>query len=278
MVVAALLLATAAGAQTPETVSFLSEDGKTKLVAYLFKPGTPGPRPAVVMMHGRLGPYSTLAKGVYNVETLSKRHKEWGKFWAERGYIGLHVDSFGPRGYPRGFAAGTYKDRPAELNEITIRPLDAYGALKFLRARPDVIPDRIALHGWSNGGSATLSTMAVNAPGIANPRPTTGFRAALAFYPGCGLHERYRNSYKPYAPVLMFIGTDDEEVSPKSCEQLAGWGKDAGGDIDLISYPGAQHGFDDPGKKRQSSEANRLATIDAKGRAEAFFRRHLLAN
>jgi dipeptidyl aminopeptidase/acylaminoacyl peptidase len=44
----------------PERVQFRSEDGKTALVGYVFKPSVqPGARvPAVVMMHGRAGPYS----------------------------------------------------------------------------------------------------------------------------------------------------------------------------------------------------------------------------
>ncbi len=78
--------------------------------------------------------------------------------------------------------------------------------------------------------------------------------------------------------MLVFIGTDDEGVSPKRFEQLVAWGRSADGDIDLISYPGAEHGFDDPGKKKQSREANRLATIEARRRAEAFFRQHLQPN
>src|SRR6266702_170680 len=77
----------------------------------------------------------------------------------ERGYVAIMVDGFGPRGYPQGFPRFSYESRPAELNEVTIRPLDAYGALAYLRTRSDVLPDRIALQGWSNGGSAALSTM-----------------------------------------------------------------------------------------------------------------------
>ena len=42
----------------PDTVFFPSADGSTEIVAYLFKPETPGPHPAVVMLHGRGGPYS----------------------------------------------------------------------------------------------------------------------------------------------------------------------------------------------------------------------------
>src|SRR6516164_11178 len=79
---------------TPRTVHFESLDHKTKLVGYVWDPSSPGPHPAVVLLHGRAGPYSSLAKGVYSAETLSKRHKEWGEYWATRGYTALLVDSF----------------------------------------------------------------------------------------------------------------------------------------------------------------------------------------
>lgn len=50
----------------PRTVNFPSGDGKTELTGYLFEPeGKKGMRvPAVVMLHGRAGAYSSLAKGV----------------------------------------------------------------------------------------------------------------------------------------------------------------------------------------------------------------------
>ncbi len=67
-------------AQTPERVNFPSADGKTNLVGYLFKPSQTGAskRPAIIMMHGRAGAYSTAAKGVYDATTLSQRHRTWG--------------------------------------------------------------------------------------------------------------------------------------------------------------------------------------------------------
>ena len=58
--------------------------------------------PAVVMMHGRAGVYSSLAKGRYDASTLSKRHQQWGRIWAKQGYLAILVDGFGPRGYPSG--------------------------------------------------------------------------------------------------------------------------------------------------------------------------------
>ena len=111
----------------------------------------------------------------------------------------------------RDSGAHSYGSRPPELDEVTVRPLDAYGALAYLRSRPDVAPDRIGLHGWSNGGSATLASMAPDAPGLAGPR--AGFRAALSFYPACGLKDHFDTiGYSSYAPVRVFVGTADEEI------------------------------------------------------------------
>src|SRR5579871_1089474 len=207
----------------PERVTFPSADGKTTLVGYLYRPARmSAPRvPAVVMMHGRAGAYSSRANGVYDASTLSLRHKAWGKAWADAGYIAVLVDDFGPRGYPQGFGRFSYENRPAELNEVTVRPLDAAGALAWLRTRPDVIPDRVGLQGWSNGASTVLATMSPVTPAPPALTPASGFRAALAFYPGCGLHDAFKDApLRPTAPTLVLHGTADEEVSYKRCQEL----------------------------------------------------------
>ncbi len=270
-----LLLSAAVATAQVKTVHFASEDHRTKLVGYLFEPEGAGPHAAIVMLHGRAGPYSSLAKGVYTAETLSKRHKEWGAFWAARGYFALLVDSFGPRGYAEGFPRGSYDERPAAVSEQTVRPLDAYGALRYLRGRQDVIGERIGVQGWSNGGMTVLVTMGENAPGIEHPTRETGFRAALAEYPGCGM-DAVKGSYHAYAPVLLLIAGADEEVSPKRCEEFAEQARKSGSDLKWIVYPGAVHNFDDPSKTKQENPANQRATADAMRRAEAFFALHLL--
>ena len=117
-----MLLIGCSNAADIKTVHFQSEDHTTKLVGYLFEPAGRGPHAAVIMLHGRAGPYSSLAKGVYTAATLSKRHKQWGELWAERGYLALLVDSFGPRGYPQGFPRGSYESRPSEVSEQTAGP------------------------------------------------------------------------------------------------------------------------------------------------------------
>jgi carboxymethylenebutenolidase len=73
----------------------------------------------------------------------------------------------------------------------------------------------------------------------------------------------------------MFVGSADEEVSPKRCETWEKRVRAAGGTIDLVAYDGAEHDFDDPSTSKQKNPANAAATADAVRRAEAFFRRHL---
>jgi carboxymethylenebutenolidase len=210
---------------------------------------------------------------VYDATTLSKRHKTWGAFWAERGYFALLVDSFGPRGYPAGFPRGSYNDRPPEVSEQTVRPLDAYGALRYLRGRADVFKDRIGVQGWSNGGMTVLVTVGERAPGRP-PASEPGFRAAVAEYPGCGM-EAVQGEYHIYAPLLMMIAGADEEVSPERCQAFAKRGQELGDPLQFIVYPGASHNFDDPSKSKQSIPANARATADAMERAEQFFGEHL---
>ncbi len=275
--VAASLLASPAHAD-PSTVYFPSADGKTKLVGYLFTPTTPGPHPAVVMLHGRAGPYSAnnnkdctlVADGTQsacNASTLSKRHRSWGEYWAEHGFVALLPDSFGPRGKGRGFGRFTHGEPDREdVNERTVRPLDAEGALKYLQSHGDVTAQRIYLQGWSNGASTTLNVMYRQAQAGGS-----GFRAAMAFYPGCGPAALLTRDYKTTAPITVFLGSDDEEVSPETCHRVLDPAADKGSPVTLVDYEDATHDFDDPGRKRQREPGNQDAREDVLRRAAEIF-------
>ena len=256
----------------PDRVAFASADGQTNLVGYVFKPEGPhsARSPAVVMMHGRAGPYSSLANGRYDASTLSQRHQKWGHLWAQQGYLAILVDGFGPRGFPQGFTHQSYDQRSESVNEVTVRPFDAYGALAYLRSRKDVATDRIALQGWSNGASATLAAMSSATSAFKSPTPATGFRGALAFYPGCGLKGKFKTGLFPYAPIRVFVGTADEEISPQECSDLVEVTRAQHGDITVRLYPGATHDFDDPGMSRQEVPANAAAMRDATAKAIEF--------
>ena len=261
-------------ADEPRTTHFPSADGHTELVGYVFEPAGPGPHPAIVMLHGRAGPYSSdvnagctrVAPGhesPCNAATLSRRHLMWGAYWAAHGYVALLVDSFGPRGRGHGYGRFTHDDPDRDaVNERTVRPLDAEGALAWLRTRADVTPGRVMLQGWSNGGSTALNTMYRQATG-AGADPSARFRAALVFYPGCGPKALLSEHYRADAPLWAFLGSDDEEVSPTLCAKVLR------GAAQVTTYAGATHDFDDPGNARQSVAANRAARDDAMARAAA---------
>jgi dienelactone hydrolase len=269
-----LCLGFAKASAEPDTVYFPSADGATEIVGYLFRPAGAGPHPAVVMLHGRAGPYSAndnadctlVARQVSSpcsAATLSKRHAMWGQYWAEHGYLALLPDSFGPRGKAHGFGRFTHGDPDRdEVNELTVRPLDAEGALAYLRARGEVASGRIFLQGWSNGGSTALNVMI-------RQGASAGFRAALVFYPGCGRAALLAPAISSGAAIAMFLGEDDEEVSPTICQHVAERSRAAGTPVDVTLYPGATHDFDDPGAKRQSVAANQAAKADAMAKAIA---------
>jgi carboxymethylenebutenolidase len=113
-----------------------------------------------------------------------------------------------------------------------------------------------------------LVTMSERAPG--QPSSESGFRAAVAEYPGCGM-EAIQGPYRTYAPLLMMIAGADEEVSPQRCEAFAKQARQNGNPLEFVVYPGASHNFDDPSKLKQSIAANYSATEDAMRRAERFF-------
>jgi dienelactone hydrolase len=277
---AAPSLAMAEGASAPETVYFGSADGKATLVAYLFRPGGGGTHPAVVMLHGRAGPYSSNVNAgctmvaarqasPCNAATLSKRHQTWGQYWAEHGYLALLVDSFGPRGRAHGYGRHSHEDPDRdEVNERTVRPLDAEGALTWLAARQDVRADRVMLQGWSNGASTALNAMYRQATGSASAG-AAAFRGAIALYPGCGPRALISQKYEANANVWVFLGSVDEEVSPTVCADILRRPK--AGMVDVTLYEGATHDFDDPGAARQAVAANRSARDDVMRRAAGLF-------
>lgn len=258
-----------------QTVRFPSSDGKTTLTGYLYDPFGAGPHPAIVLLHGRAGLYSSRVNAACtqvgpaipspcDADALTARHRAWTAYWVARGYVVLLVDSFGPRGVAHGFGRYTHglPERDA-VNELTVRPLDAEGALQWLATRSEVDVRRIMLQGWSNGASTALNVMQRQAARPAGDGPS--FAAALVFYPGCGRQALLSSHPEFDKPVQVLLGSADDEVSPQTCQRVLRQAipiRQAPAPVVKL-YAGATHDFDDPGRAHQSVQANRAARQDA---------------
>lgn len=248
----AIAFASSADARTFARVTLPSLDrdeagAPLELNAILLLPDGPMPAggfPAIVALHGCSGMYSSL-KG--REDHLSERLMSRADMLLNEGYALIFPDSFGPR--------GRNEVCTIKMGERTIsaakRKLDALGALAFLAARRDIARDRIALVGWSHGGSATLAAINRRDRDVVAFRDRTGappfFRAAVAFYPGCRASLAAGERWEPGVPARILIGDLDDWTPAKPCVDLGNAAASRGEPLKVTVFPGAHHGFDAPG-------------------------------
>lgn len=269
-----------AGAVVGEPIS-VGTGSALELPARYYRPGGEGPFPAVVVLHGSGGLW---ANDIPN-GAMVRHFEEWAQLFAEEGYASLFVDSYTPRGLVE-FRSRRPSDDPAIDDSICSpayeRPKDAYKALAFLQARPEIRANRIGLLGFSQGAETALSSLVSSSISKTNwtmsalklngetetrsfPAPVRlasppGFAVAIVYYPGCGFYGYFGSSsgtssnlFMPYAPTLMFHGSDDplysgnlypEAFTQKSAAQAAAIGLPFN-PLQAVVYPGAAHSFDE---------------------------------
>jgi dienelactone hydrolase len=118
-----------------------------------------------------------------------------------------------------------------------VRPRDIYAGLGYLRTLSRIIPGKVALLGFSHGGTTVLGTM-VNAQAVAKNTPWSvinnnitytdsilapadrpaagGFVGAVSYYPGAAMFSYFgkpgtpgNGKYVPYAPVMIHAAALD---------------------------------------------------------------------
>jgi dienelactone hydrolase len=247
-----MLFATVSWSFVGERVSFPSLDldpstGQPVMLGGLFFTPDPsaGGFPAVIALHGCDGLYSAVAS---RRGRLSARHQAMADLLVAEGYAVLFPDSFNPRGRRE------LCTQPVAEQTIRIanRRLDVLGALEYLRSRPDIATRRIAVLGWSHGGSTVLAAINTHSPTLAryleaHPAGEQYLRAAIAFYPGCTASLRDRGGFASAAPLAMFVGESDDWTAAAPCVQLGARLRAAGEPVEVRAYPDTFHGFDNPG-------------------------------
>jgi dienelactone hydrolase len=136
-------------------VEFKSDDAT--LAGTLLMPSTPGPHPAIVLLHGS-GPLTRYSFGPYP------------RFFAS---LGLAVLIYDKRG--AGSSTGTFFPRTAFYPQHYLR--DAVAAVRFLKARNDIDSRQIGVWGTSEGGMLTTQLAAVES--VAFAIDTSGFMMPL---------------------------------------------------------------------------------------------------
>ncbi len=248
------------------------------LAGFVFSPQGSGPWPAVILLHGCGGAYTKAGE-------LNARHTMWSDYLVAQGYVVLILDSFKSRGI-RTLCSVRFDQRTLKESD---RVGDAYAALDYLRKLPAVDGERIALMGWSHGGGVTLKAMS-RSPKL-SLNTLGGFKAAVAFYPGCTSHNRHAGRFHLTAPLLLLIGEADDWTPAEPCKALSHTVAARGEPMQIVTYPNTFHDFDNPalrGSRLRTDVPNGVkpgagvtiapnpqAREDAKTRVTAFLRQHL---
>lgn len=226
----ALPAATLAAEYDP--VEFASGDTRVKAVVY--KPAGDGPFPVVIGLHGCGGLNNSTG-------VVASLYRDWGQRLAAAGFAVVFPDSYGSRGHKSQCGV-----RSRTVRTDHERVADIQAARAWLHEQPWVIPDRVALLGWSTGGISALWAARLRlAPKDSKP----DFRSVVALYPGC---RRLANAaWSARVPTLILIGGADDQVTPKACQQMVAGAKGRSARVVLHVYPGAYHDFDHPNRRIQ---------------------------
>ena len=175
-------------------------------------------RPAVVLMHGCAG-LQPLGGDVH--------FTMWARWYVERGFVVLVMDSHGARGIDDACTLSSAKG----LHEQ--RRLDPYSGLEYLIAEGYADPGKVIVQGHSLGGGTVLDVLARNSPGPHR------FAGGIAYYPWCDT-----GPYSANAPLLVLIGGADDWTPAARCKAMVRRSGSTAWPISLFVYPGAYHSFD----------------------------------
>jgi dipeptidyl aminopeptidase/acylaminoacyl peptidase len=237
---------------TPEAVEFPTDGGLTAH-AYYYPPcnrdfaAPEGEKPPLlVKSHG--GPTGATADGLRLAV----------QYWTSRGFAVLDVNYGGSTGYGRAYRARL----DGQWGVVDLD--DCVNGARFLVARGDVDPERLAISGGSAGGYTTLCALAF--------RDT--FKAGASHYGIGDLEALARDTHKfesryldqmigPYparadlyrerspiyhteglsCPVIFFQGLDDKVVPPAQAEAMVAALREKGLPVAYVPFEGEQHGF-----------------------------------
>ncbi len=245
----------------PEIIRYRSFDGR-EIPALWFRPlNGSGPWPTVVDVHG--GPESQRRPTFAPIT----------QFLLARGYAVLAPNVRGSTGYGKTYC---------HLDDVE-RRMDAVkdlaAASDWLRARPEVRQDRVAVMGQSYGGFMTLAALTTYPDRWAAGVDVVGIANFVSFFEQTGPWRRSTRAAeygdpvrdaallrdispihrvdRINAPLLVIHGRNDPRVPLGEAEQIAGALQARGADVELLVFDDEGHGL--------VKRPNRIAGYDAVG-------------
>ncbi len=268
---------------TQDTTLFFTSIDNVSIPVHISIPASsPANMPATVVMHGSGGNWDdddTNNDGIADVITeweLSSQNKQWKELFNNEGIVSAFPGSYYRRGTVEN--KGDWKNPPNQftISATFVRNYDAYSTLELLRklvrsdGTPIVIAEKVAILGFSHGGTAVQSTLFDTSVVPANwqwsqsysgttyttemrppaPLPEAGgFVAGVIYYPGSFHNSYYGNPcsgtsiFQTYADFMIHLPSEDS-LTPNSNCMLETVSNNGGGVATVHNYSGADHSFD----------------------------------
>ena len=201
-------------------------DGEPRQIpAFLYQPGTPGPHPVILHLHG--GPESQFRPG-------------WDAFTQylvnEQGFVVIAPNLRGASGYGRDYL--TLDDGPR--HEHTVR--DIGSLLVWIGMQPDLDRNRVVVMGGSFGGDLALAALthyndrlvgAVEFGDEADPERHVFPQRGAALSPAASIRR----------PLLLLQGLNDPRVPAADSALKVSRIRAAGGEVEYLTAGNEGHGF-----------------------------------
>ncbi len=178
----------------------------------------------------------------------------WHRMLAQQGYIVANVDN---RGTPAPLGREWRKCVYEKIGIIASE--DQAAATRWILShQPFVDPNRVAIWGWSGGGSMTLNAL-FRHPDLYHTGMAVAFVSDQHYYDTIyqerymGLPQDNKEGFKNGSPItfahqlegnlLLVYGTGDDNCHYQNCEALINTLIEHNKPFDMMAYPNRQHGI-----------------------------------